>query len=85
MEPCNVLELRRQELSCALCRGNACMYDRSLISVARGVGRGFLPGFDRAVDDAGDVYSRPSLDCRPVVLGVLGLLSFYLVSGFASL
>ena len=28
----------RRELSCALCRGNARMYDRSLISVARVVG-----------------------------------------------
>jgi hypothetical protein len=45
----------RQELSCALCRGNARMYDRSLISVARGVGRGFSPGLDTAVDEAGDV------------------------------
>ena len=31
------------------------MYDRSLISVARGVGRGFSPGLDTAVDEAGDV------------------------------
>ena len=30
-------------------------YDRSLISVARGVGRGFSPGLDTAVDEAGDV------------------------------
>ena len=45
----------RQELSCALCRGNARMYDRSLSSVARGVGRGFSPGLDTAVDEAGDV------------------------------
>ena len=45
----------RQELSCALCKGNAQLYDRSLISVARGVGRGFSPGLDTAVDEAGDV------------------------------
>ena len=30
----------RHKLSCALCRGNAGMYDCSLISVARGGGRG---------------------------------------------
>ena len=59
MEPCNVLKLRRQELICALCRGNARMYDRSLLSGARGIVRGFSPGFDRAVDEAGDVESRP--------------------------
>ena len=40
---------------CALCRGNGRMYDRSLISVARGVGRVFSPGLDTAVDEAGDV------------------------------
>ena len=45
----------RQEPSCALCLGNARTYDRSLISVARGVGRGFMPGLVRAVDEAGDV------------------------------
>ena len=45
----------RQDLSCALRKGNARMYDRSLISVARGVGRGFSPGLDTAVDEAGDV------------------------------
>ena len=44
----------RQELSCALCRGDARMYDNSRISVARGVG--FSLGLDRAVDEAGDVY-----------------------------
>ena len=45
----------RQEFSCALCKGNARMYDRSIISVARAVGRGFSPGLDRAIDEAGNV------------------------------
>ena len=45
----------RQELSCALCKGNARMYDRSLLTLARGVGRGFVPGLERAIDEAGDV------------------------------
>ena len=45
----------RQELSCVLCKGNARMYDRSLLTLARGVGRGFMPGLERAIDEAGDV------------------------------
>ena len=45
----------RQELSCALCRGDTRMYDRSLLALARGVGRGFMPGLERALDEAGDV------------------------------
>ena len=45
----------RQELSCTLCKGNARMYDRSLLTLARGVGRGFMPGLDRPIDEAGDV------------------------------
>ena len=49
------IRIVRQELSCALCWGNARLYDRSLISVAYGVGKGFSPGLDRAVDEAGDV------------------------------
>ena len=43
-----------QELSCTLCQGNACMYDRSVLLVASGVGRVFMPGLDRAVDEAED-------------------------------
>ena len=46
---------QRQELSRVLCRGIARMYDRSLLALARGVGRGFTPGLERAVDKAGDV------------------------------
>ena len=38
-------------LSCALGQGDACMYDRSIISVTRGLGRGFMPGLVRAVDE----------------------------------
>ena len=45
----------RQELSCALCKGNARMYDRTLFTLARGVGRGFMLGLHRAIDEAGDV------------------------------
>ena len=45
----------RQELSCTLCKGNARVYDRSLLTLARGVGRSFLPGLERAIDKAGDV------------------------------
>ena len=46
----------RQELSCALCRGNARMYNQSLLALARGAGRGFMPGLEWAVDvEAGDV------------------------------
>ena len=38
-----------------VCKGNARMYDRSLLTLARGVGRGFMPGLERAIDEAGDV------------------------------
>ena len=48
-----------------MCRGIARMYDCSLISVARGVGRGFMIGLERAVDEAGDFQSRPFLHCCP--------------------
>ena len=43
----------------ALCKGNARMYKRSLHTLARGVGRGFMPGLERAIDNAGDVLFRP--------------------------
>ena len=33
----------RQESGCALCRGNARKYDRSLLALARGVGKGLCP------------------------------------------
>ena len=45
----------RQELSCALCRDEACISDRSLLALARGVERGFKPGWERTVDEAGYV------------------------------
>ena len=45
----------RQELSSALCRGNARMYDRSLLTLVQGVGRGFMPGLERAINEVGDV------------------------------
>ena len=45
---------------CALCLGSACIYDRFLISVERGVERGFMPGIERVVDQAGDVDFRTS-------------------------
>ena len=44
----------RQELSCALCKGNARMYDRCLLTLARSVGRGLMPGLETAIDEAGD-------------------------------
>ena len=31
------------------------MYDRSLLALAPGVGRGFMPGLERAVDEAGNI------------------------------
>ena len=43
----------RQALRCAVYRGNACMSDRSLISVARRMGRDFMPGLESALDEAG--------------------------------
>ena len=64
----NVIQLR-QELSCALCKGNARMYGRSLLTLARGVRRGFMPGLERAIDEAGDVFFRPFLLFLPLVLG----------------
>ena len=45
----------RQELSCALCWGNVHLYDRSLLALASGVGRGFIPKLEKAVEKAGDV------------------------------
>ena len=60
-------ETNSNKLSCALCRGNARMCDRSVISVVRGVGSGFMPGLGRAVDTGGNVQSRPSSDCCPFV------------------
>ena len=45
----------RQELRCALCKGTARMYDRSMFTLARGSGRGFMLGLERAIDEAGDV------------------------------
>ena len=45
----------RRELSFTLCPGNACMSNRSLISIAQDVGRGFMPELARVVDEAGDV------------------------------
>ena len=44
------------------------MYDQSLLTLARGVGRGFMPGFERAIDEASDVQFRPSLPFLHVVL-----------------
>ena len=44
-----------QVLSCVLCLGNAHMHDRSLLALARGVGRGFVPGLERVVHEAGEV------------------------------
>ena len=31
-----------------------CMYDRSLFTLARWVGRGFMPGMESGIDEAGD-------------------------------
>ncbi len=45
----------REELSCALARGNARMYGRAMAIVARSVGRAFLPGAAAATAAAGDV------------------------------
>jgi hypothetical protein len=45
----------RQELSCALCRGNSHIYHRSLFAIARRVGRLFRPGCDVPIEEMGDV------------------------------
>ena len=45
----------RQESGCALYQGSACMYDLSLLALARGVGWGFMPGLEAAVDEADDL------------------------------
>jgi hypothetical protein len=45
----------RQELSCALCRGNGLMYYRSTFEIALAGGRAFLPGCEHPLDEAGDV------------------------------
>jgi hypothetical protein len=45
----------RQELSCALCRGNSAMYFQSTFSIAQAVGRQFMPGCDCPVDESGEV------------------------------
>ena len=42
-------------MSRALCQNNARIYERALVALAGGVGRGFLPVLERAVDEAGDV------------------------------
>ena len=45
----------RQELSCALCRGNGRMYFEATFNIARAAGRSFMPGCEVPVDEAGDV------------------------------
>ncbi len=45
----------RQELSCALCRGNARLYHESMFAIARAVGRSFLPGCESPEHDIGEV------------------------------
>jgi hypothetical protein len=46
------VRLARQELSCALCKGNAGIYASSLFSVAQGAGRSYQPGLDVPLEDA---------------------------------
>ena len=45
----------RQELSCAVCRGNGAMYFQSTFSIAQAVGCQFMPGCDCTVDESGEV------------------------------
>ena len=45
----------RQALRCASRLDLSCMYDRSILSVARGIGRAFMPRFEKVVEQAGDV------------------------------
>ena len=45
----------RQELSCALCRGNGRMYNRFMFCYAQTAGRQFMPGCDIPLDEAGEV------------------------------
>ena len=45
----------RQELSCALCRGNGGMYFHSTFSIARAVDRQFVPGCACPIDESGEV------------------------------
>ena len=44
-----------------------------------------MPGLEKAVDEDGDVQSRPSLDRCPFVQGVCDLPPFLLVSGLAAI
>ena len=41
----------RRELSCALCKGNARMYNKSLSRIATVIGSGYQPGCDIPVED----------------------------------
>ena len=45
----------QQQLSCALCQGNACMYIRSLFAPVKVVGKRLMTGLEMVVDEAGDV------------------------------
>ena len=47
----------RRELSCALCRGNARMYYKSLSRIAMNVGSNYWPGADMPVEDPGSSSS----------------------------
>ena len=49
-----------QELSGPLCQGDARVCGRSLLVLGEGVGMGFMPGLEGAVDEAGDISFRPS-------------------------
>ena len=63
------IELRAVKGQCAyVCYSEAeSMYNQSLLTLARSVGRGFMPGLERAIDEAGDVWFRPFLLFLPVV------------------
>ena len=50
----------RQESSCTQCRGNAVMYDRSLLALARCDGKDFMPGFEGVVDEGSAASFRSS-------------------------
>ena len=53
---CAFVRKVREEFSRTLCLCNVRMYNQSLLALAYGVGRGFMPGLERAVDEAGDEY-----------------------------
>ena len=65
-----------------MCRGNACMYERSLISVACGVGRAYMPGLERPELRLGTLsFGSPDM-CVPLFRVSVPFPVFLLVCGY---